>query len=156
MKIRFIFLILLTINQPATAESNLIGEWISDRELSIEYARKHIKMQEKTYQFLEEMLGRMRITFTPSQVKLDLPDWESISLGKHYNMTGFNETYSYQILATTPTKVVILTNAAATTEEALVVIYTFEGDDIMWTYVESFASPIREYFRRAHPEQLSH
>ena len=104
MKIRFIFLILLTINQSVIAEPNLIGEWISDRELSMEYAQKHIRMEKKTYRFLEEMLGRMRVSFTSNQVKIDLPDWESTSLDKRHNMEGFNRTYSYKVLATTLTK----------------------------------------------------
>ena len=77
MKIRFIFLILLAINQSVIAEPNLIGEWISDRELSMEYAQKHIRMEKKTYRFLEEMLGRMRVSFTSSKNR-------SARLGKYF------------------------------------------------------------------------
>lgn len=121
----------------------------------MEYARKHVKMKEKTYRFLEEMLGRMKVTFTQNQVKLDLPDWESSSLGKRQIMIGFNKIYPYQVLATTSSKVVILINAALTVEETLSV-YTFERDDVMWVYVENFISPMREYFRRVHAEPLAH
>ena len=130
---------------------SLIGAWQSDRDRTMAFAAARARLEDKTSLFLSQMMGRLTVRFTATEMLSDMPDWDSEThLGVKSRVTGFREVSRYRILGTTGTQVAILTAAPVTGVETITV-YNFEDANTMWVYVGSASLPsmnIREYFRR--------
>ena len=129
----------------------LVGKWKSDHDLTMRFARERSKMEDKTILFLDQMMGRMNLVFTPSIVSSEMPDWQSESLdGAKANLVGFRESHQYKVLGATADQVAV-DSLEPVTGRRKITVYTFDNEDTMWVYVGSASSQkmnIREYFVR--------
>ena len=135
----------------ARADPSLVGKWRSERELTIAFARDRAKLEDKTLLFIEQMMGRMTLTFTPRRIASEMPDWQSEdAAGNKSNLVGFKETHSYKLLGSTRTQVAIASVEPVTGRHAIT-IYNFDNENTMWVYLGGAPFPemnIREYFVR--------
>jgi hypothetical protein len=129
----------------------LIGKWQSDRELTMTFAKEHGKLSDNTSLFLDQLMGRLTLTFTKSTVFSYLPDTQSTTVeGIKSQLIGFNERNQYKSLATTETQIAILSLEPVTGIKTITT-YNFEDENTMWVYLggRNFSKlNIREYFRR--------
>lgn len=129
----------------------LIGKWKSDHELTMRFARDRAKMEDKTILFLDQMMGRLSLVFTPTQLLAEMPDWQSETAGGvRSQLVGFRESHRYKVLGSTADQVAIMSPEPVTGRQTITV-YNFEGPDTMWVYVAGASFPplnIREYFVR--------
>ncbi len=142
---------LLLASSVALAQPSLRGTWASDAERSTAFNRQFAHLEERTQLFLQQILGRATVEFTPTHVVLNMPDVETTSPdGKKSVPKGFSERRRYRIVSTTPTQVVVETTQPITGAR-VATVYTFDGPDVVWVYL---ASPgfdrlhAREYFSR--------
>ena len=115
------------------------------------FAREHASLENKTLLFLEQMMGRLTLTFAAAQLTSQLPNWESeTSEGVKSQLVGFKETHPYRVVATTRTQVAVVTPEPVTGRQAITV-YNFDNADTMWIYLGGASFPemtVREYFVR--------
>lgn len=145
------FYILLTSLSAQAQIPRIIGKWQSDRDLTMAFAKDHRKLSERTNLFLDQLMGRLTLTFTKSTVSSSMPDSNSTTFeGVKSQLRGFTEKNRYKALAATKTQVAILSLEPVTGIKTISV-YNFEDANTMWVYLggESFPNlNIREYFRR--------
>ncbi len=151
MKNVLVAVVLTLIATASQADPVLLGKWKSDKELTMAFATARAKLEDKTILFLEQMMGRMTITFTQSRITSVMPDWESETAeGVRSNLAGFNESHTYKIIATTPTEVAI-SSVEPVTRRKDITVFHFEDKNTMWVYLGGATFPqmnIREYFVR--------
>lgn len=145
-------LVMIVAAAAAQASPSIEGTWMSNHDLTMAFVRNHAKLEPRTEQFLEQMMGRLTMRFDGSQVAYNLPDWEADIVGKQYHLTGFRETSPYQILFSNDSEVVVKGRQPVTGKE-IVTVYNFIDDNTMWVYQGSAdkGAPdlnIREYFVR--------
>ena len=135
----------------AHADPTLIGKWSSSRELTMAFARDRAKLEDKTLRLLDQMMGRMTVTFTTTRVASHMPDWQSEDIeGKKSNFVGINEVSPYRLLGSNDTQVVIA-SIEPVTRRRVIALYNFEDENTMWVYLGGPTFPqmnIREYFVR--------
>jgi hypothetical protein len=143
--------ILFTTVTVLAQHPKLLGQWKSDRELTMAFAKDYSQLPNKTTLFLEQLMGQMTMTFTKSTIFSYMPDSQSVtSEGVKSQLVGFKEKHPYRVLATTKTQIAILGSEPVTNLQTITV-YNFENDDTMWVYLggRNFSNlNIREYFRR--------
>ena len=78
MKYLFIKMLLLSvISTSAGADSRLIGKWVSDRDMTISFVKKHLKRTDEQLEVLAQMFGRMVIVIDKEgQYSINYPDHE--------------------------------------------------------------------------------
>jgi hypothetical protein len=140
-------LVLVAWSSLASADPQLIGQWISDRDGSATFNEKHAQLQAKTAAFLRDSMGRLVVTFSETEVSYRLPNFTTVIEGKSFPISGFSETHPYVIVATTSSSIAIR-SIEPVSHEPIIVVYNFIADDKAWIYVSSSGSHIREYFRR--------
>jgi hypothetical protein len=135
----------------AHAEPILIGKWKSDRELTMRFAKERAKMEDKSMLFLDQMMGRLTLVFTPTEVSAEMPDWQSQPVGGVKSQhVGFRESHRYNVLGGTEDQVAVDSPELVTGRQRITV-YNFEGPDTMWIYLGGASFPklnMREYFVR--------
>lgn len=134
------------------ANPTLVGKWRSDRERTMQFIEKNVIVEARTRNFLKDMMGRLELTFSESTVRSTLPDWDTTIEGKAHHLVGFDETHPYRVLAIHPSVIAVETTAPVTGKTEIVV-YNFEGPDVMWIYTGGSEkalpeSHFREYFTR--------
>ena len=152
MKSLLAFILLFFSVDSIAANSSLIGEWRSDRELTMSFIKKNLKLEAKREKFLEDIMGRLSITFDKHNVISVLPDHEVIIEGKKYNMAGFTEKSIYTIIASNK-NVVVVSEKENVSGKQVFTSYNFVSADVMWVYTGGADrtlpdSHYREYFRR--------
>ena len=135
----------------AYADPVLLGKWRSDRQLTMQFARDRAKLEDKTLLFLEQLMGKMTVTFSPNRIVSEMPDWQSKNAnGEKSGLAGFKEVHRYKLLATTPTQVAV-SSVEPVTGRRTITVYNFENKNTMWVYLGASAFSemnIREYFVR--------
>lgn len=131
-----------------------VGEWKSDRELTMQFVRERVRAEEKTYRFSEELYGRMTMSIGEDRIRYLLPDFDVEVEGKPFRMTGFDETLPYRIIHESE-KVIVAVGTEPVTGNETITIYNFIGRDLMWIYTGGADKALpeshdREYFRRIH------
>lgn len=144
-------LVFLLAAATSYADPVLLGKWRSDKTLTMGFAIERAKLEDKTVRFLDQMMGRMTLTFSRSRVTSVMPDWESETVeGVKSSLVGFSETHAYKVVATTPTQVAVV-SMEPVTDRRTITVYNFEDKDTMWVYLGGPTFPqmnIREYFVR--------
>lgn len=142
---------LLLFAVPATADPVIVGKWQSDRELTMLFAKEHARLQDKTYLFLEQMMGRMTLSFTAKTIRIEMPDWQSeTAAGGKSQLVGFRETHAYKVIGSSHDQVAVV-SAEPVTGRKRITVYNFEDEDTMWVYLGGGPFPqmnMREYFVR--------
>lgn len=136
------------------AESVLVGERKSDRELTMQFVRERVRADEETYRFSGELYGRMTMSIGEDRIRYLLPDFDVEVEGKPFRMTGFDETLPYRVINESE-KVIVAVGTEPVTGNETVTIYNFIERNLMWIYTGGAdkvfpESHDREYFRRIH------
>lgn len=134
------------------ASPHLDGTWRSSHDLTMAFARKHAKLEERTEHFLDQIMGRLVLRFDGQQVASEMPDWYVEIGGARRHMTGFREVSGYKVLFSNDSVIVVKGRQQVTGKE-VVTVYNFIDDDTMWVYQGGAdkITPdlnIREYFVR--------
>lgn len=142
----------MTLSTAAFSDPMLLGEWRSDRALTMRFIRQNVKIEEKTDKFLDEMMGRLTMKVTKDQVQSILPSWDIQIGNKMHHMVGFNETHPYTIISSND-NVVVVSSVEPVTGKASITIYNFDAPDTMWIYTGGADKALpnshyREYFVR--------
>jgi|JI6StandDraft_1071083.scaffolds.fasta_scaffold778506_1 hypothetical protein len=151
MKHLLIALCLSLLSAVTQAEPVLLGEWKSDKQKTMAFAKAQAKLEEKTYFFLEQIMGQMTVTFSRGRIKSEMPSRPIETLeGAKSNFTGFTETHDYKVLAKTQSQVAISSQEPVTGRK-VITVFNFEDENTMWVYIGGASFPqlnIREYFVR--------
>ena len=135
------------------ADPILIGKWKSDSVLSMKFNREKAIMQDKTALFLDQLMGHMIITFTPTKMITDMPDVDTKSaLGVVSRFRESHESGVYKFLGSTSTQVAI-SAAEPVTGLQKITVFNFEDENTAWIYLGGGNFPdmnLREYFVRQH------
>ncbi len=134
------------------ASPKLDGTWVSSHDLTMAFANKHAKLEERTERFLDQIMGRLVVRFDGKHVASDMPDWDAEIGGERRHMTGFRESTEYKVLFANDNVVVVKGRQQVTGKE-VVTVYNFVDGDTMWVYQDSADKNIpdlniREYFVR--------
>ena len=134
------------------ANPSLVGTWMSSHDLTMAFADKHAKLEERTERFLDQIMGHLTLRFDDKYVASEMPDWDVEISGKWRHMTGFRETTEYKILFSNDNVIVVKGRQQVTGKE-VVTVYNFVDKDTMWVYQDSADKNIpdlniREYFVR--------
>ena len=155
MKTLLAFAILLTSCGVANAcDRTLVGTWKSDRQATMVFAREHAKLQPKTEDFLQALVGHMTLTFSESELHLVMPDIEVPVSGQLRPFAGSEERKPYKVLFCSDSTVVWSAKRSfGTTDEATT--FHFAGPNTVWVYTGSTEPNMpdlhaREYFQRVH------
>jgi hypothetical protein len=148
--------ILFSANCSAEEPSRLLGTWTSDKERTMSFIRERVKLPEKSERFFGEIMGKLEVTFTETEVAYEMPD-VYVTVGDEQRLTeGFREKSSYVVLYENE-KTIIVSGTAPVSGEKEATVYTFVEPDVMWVYIGS-VDPffpnlhIREYFKRNRDE----
>ena len=135
----------------AGADPRLLGTWRSDREASLAFASAHPGLEERTRQFLEQLLDHLTLSFGPHQLTSHLPNVPVKSAtGLVSTLAGFSERHPYEVLSATPREVTVST-VGPVSGQPEVVVFHVEHDDALWVELPSPPMPVtglREYFVR--------
>jgi hypothetical protein len=135
------------------ATPDLVGRWKSDGERSMQFNSERAKLEDKTARFLSQLMGRMSVTFTKTNVTYEMTDWEyQAEGGERRTVKGFRNTFSYRQLGRTPKSVAVRSRDPVTAEESIIVFH-FVDANVFWVYTGRTAESLptehlREYFVR--------
>ena len=152
------FLLLVSLGASAAPKQPaLVGVWKSDRELTMDFARAHNKLEPKAEAFWGDMVGRMTLSVSKSRMESRLPDWDVSIEGKPRHMKGFATSTPYRTIYADQAVVVAVANNPVTGVSE-VTTYNFVSPDIFWIYTgrgadASQGAHLREYFRRQNTPQ---
>ncbi|MEY4562805.1 MAG: hypothetical protein RLZZ618_2082 [Pseudomonadota bacterium] len=135
----------------AHADPSLLGKWKSSHELTMKFNKAHVILEERQLKFLDQMMGRMTLTFAGRSVVSHMDSFMITSMaGKTSKFEGHSTTSAYRLVASTDTEVAV-TGLSAFTAKRQITVHHFVDDDTMWVYVGGEMFPdlhIREYFVR--------
>jgi hypothetical protein len=153
MRFLLIFLVLIAgCMESSTPPNPLLGVWKSDHDLTMEFIRKNVRMEDKAERFLDSLMGHMTLTFSESQMKLVFPDIEVVLPSGTKLTPGFTKSSEYKVIYSS-SQVVVISSTDPKDGKASVTTYNFVIDSLMWAY-SGGADPsvpdihIREFFRR--------
>jgi len=152
MKTSIAFWMISLMSFGADASPSLIGQWRSDRELSSSFIHDHVKLQPKTEKFIKDIMGRLTLTFTKTELSSFLPDFDVVIERKTHSMKGFKTSGPYTVLYSL-SKVVAVSEVEPVTHRTVVTVYNFVDDNTFWIYTGGSDKALpdshyREYFRR--------
>jgi hypothetical protein len=152
MKKLVVFCMFSFLSFGVVASPSLLGQWKSDRDLSISFIHENVKLQPKTEKFIGDIMGRLTLNFTDTEVTSLLPDFNVVIEGKTHEMKGFVSSSSYTVLYSSP-KVVAVSSEEPVTGNTVVTIYNFVDRNTFWVYTGGSDKALpdshyREYFRR--------
>ncbi len=137
----------------AQADPVLEGSWKSDRELTMAFLNKHVKLRELQVESITQLMGRLVMTFTDGKLSEQMPDFDMTLAEKQVHFKGYTFESPYRIVFSNQDEVAAVSNDLFPTGQEKIWIYHFDSPDVMWVYVEG-AGPkyrdmhLREYFRR--------
>lgn len=116
------------------------------------FANAHARLQAKTEDFLQALVGHMTLTFGESEVHLLMPDVEVPMSGQRRLFAGFEERKPYKLLFCNESAVVWSAKRSFRSGDEATT-YNFVGPDSFWVYLGSNESGVpdlhaREYFQR--------
>jgi len=69
IRVYLTIILLITSGAAVSDDPNfLIGSWVSDKETTISYHHEKVKWSEEQYKLFENILGKLRVTFTETTV----------------------------------------------------------------------------------------
>jgi len=153
MKSLLSFVILVAIQSSAFAcERSLVGTWKSDGQATMAFVKEHSKIQQKTEDFLQAMVGHMTLTFSESELHLVMPNIHVPVAGHLRPFAGSEERKPYKVLFCNESMVVWSAKRSfGTTDTATT--FNFVGPNTVWVYTGSTEPGMpdlhaREYFQR--------
>lgn len=116
------------------------------------FSKKNIRHDQKFFELLDRILGRLTLTFTKDQVHSHCPDEDVRIPSNQHPMTSFDTSMPYTVLYTGEKVIVIVDREEATNTER-VHKYNFDSPEVMWVDMggADYLLPNladREYFRR--------
>ncbi|MCB1629247.1 MAG: hypothetical protein KDI48_16070 [Xanthomonadales bacterium] len=140
-------------------EHSLVGTWISDARATMSFNRQHAKLEDRQLQFLDSLMGRLRVEFSATEIHLHMPDFEVEIEGELEPFAGFEEHDSYRVLFCNAHMVVIEAGVPMI-DEREARTYFFVDENSVWTYAGNNNPKlpdlhIREYFVRVRPDLLN-
>ncbi|WP_111264978.1 hypothetical protein [Marilutibacter maris] len=148
----FLAILLAGCSSTNTCDRSLEGIWKSDGQATMAFVRERTKLQPKTEDFLQALVGHMTMTFEGGELHLKMPDIEVPISGQMSPFSGFEERKPYKVLFCSNSTIVWSARQPfGDTDEATTV--NFVDPDTFWVYTGS-ADPkmpdlhTREYFRR--------
>lgn len=151
LKTLFAALTLAAAATAAGADPRLLGTWRSDREASLAFASGHSGLEDRTRQFLEQLLGHLTLSFDPQHLTSHLADVPVRSAtGVVSTLAGFSERHPYRVLSATRREVTVST-VDPVSGQPEVVVFHGENGDALWVELPSPPMPVtglREYFVR--------
>ncbi len=123
------------LEQKRLYDPRLIGNWISDKERTLEHFPEHLSDPQK--EKLSSLFGKLRVTYTPTEYTTELD--------------GQIETFPYTVLGLDQHSVVIRDDSAPNPDLDILEMSTFskihfDGPDSYWVITE--IGGLTEYFRR--------
>jgi hypothetical protein len=152
MKIQVLPLLAVLLCPVASAcEPSISGEWQSDGERTMAFARNRTKLEPRQESFLAALMGHMTMEFSEGQLRLRFPDLKVPVKGELKPFAGFEIEQPYKILFCNDRMTVVQSTRSDGADD--VTTYYFVGPDEMWAYTggDDPAIPdmhLREYFRR--------
>ena len=135
----------------------LEGTWRSDHDWTMAYLDRNVKMGERQREGVDQMMGRLVVTFDGETASAKMAAWTVALDGEAHRMPGVDERMPYETLHCND-KVVVTRSMTSIAGREHVVVHNFDSADVMWVYVggadsELPDSSFREYFRRIGPAQ---
>lgn len=133
-------------------DRNLTGTWKSDKQMTMSFVRENAKLQRKTVEFLQAIVGHMTFTFSERELHLAMPDIEAPVAGKLRPFAGIEERKPYKVLFCGDSMIVWSAKGSfSNADEATT--FNFVGPDTIWVYTGSTQAGVpdlhaREYFQR--------
>ena len=124
-----ILIIILILGCSDSSDDRLIGTWVSDKEKTLSQFREQGISNDKLYDFLNDNLGKLKITYTPYKAII--------------NFDGTITEEKYEILGKDHDSIAIKGKSAFGEDE--ISILTFD-DNYFYTYSE--LGGYVEYFRK--------
>ena len=126
------------------------GTWRSSLKLTQEFNLKNAILEQKTTEFLNQIIGHTTIKYKKDTFTISDSDREIIVEGGPSSWDGINQTWQYNILAQNEQKIVM--EATDPTERLHIITLHFINEDTYWVYLGSTKEfehlNIREYFAR--------
>lgn len=137
----------------AQAQPVLVGQWKSDAVRTIQFNKERARLDDKKFEFLSQLMGKMTVTFTEDLVAYDMPDGNMrFGGGQTHWFQGFKETHPYSQIGHTRNTVAVRSTTPVSGNDSITV-YNFEDANTMWVYLggadNGFPEEhLREYFIR--------
>jgi hypothetical protein len=153
MKSLLSFIILIAIQSGAMAcERSLVGTWKSDGHATMAFVRENSKIQQKTEDFLQALVGHMTLTFSKNELHSVMPNIQVPVAGHLRPFAGSDERKPYKVLFCSNSMIVWSAKRSfGTTDTATT--FNFVGPNTVWVYTGSTEPNVpdlhgREYFQR--------
>ena len=132
----------------------LQGVWVSDKEKTMEFMKKHTKLNEMQYAAFEQLFGNVEIEYMESKLKKKtLP--HSIRNVRTDEITEIDENIEVEDLKVIGTAgdSIAVQGSVGLSSTYITTLHLLDGDEYYWIYVaDVFGSKstlnIREYFRK--------
>jgi hypothetical protein len=148
----------------SSCDRRLIGTWKSDAKATMAFVKEHAKLQNKTVDFLQALVGHMTLSFDQHELRALMPDIEVPVSGELRPFAGSTQRKPYKVLFCNESTVVwsarrsfdtylsIALRAAGDTGKDATTFHFIDADKF-WVYLGSTSSKApdlhaREYFYR--------
>ena len=135
---------------PKDLQKKLLGTWVSDREKTTEFNKKHSILKPKQMEFLSKGSGHLVLEYKKgNMVREYMPKYSYILGGKEIkNDEEWEETKPYKILGYTESSIIIESENQIFGK--MIFTIQFEDDNTYWIYLSGnmFNLHAREYFKK--------
>ena len=116
------------------------------------FVRENARLQRKSEDFLQAIVGHMTLTFHKSELHLFTPDIEVPVSGEKRPFAGFEERKPYKVLFCSESMIVFSTKRSFNNAYEATT-FNFIGPDTVWVYMGTTNLGVpdinaREYFQR--------
>ena len=127
-----ILIVLTLLPTFALACPNLIGKWESSLELFNEFNRKHALIEDKSWQFYEQLVGRTYIEFDGENSVTSMDEIGELIIGeKAYPWNSDPITSKYEVIGCSTSVMVV---KSWMNNEPVFSKLNFEDKDTFWSY----------------------
>ena len=131
MKAKVIFLLSI-FTVPSYACPSLDGVWKSSLSMSRDFNISRSKIEERTREFRDQIIGKSSVTYIDSVVNFTYKKIPEIVIqGKKYPWDSFDITSAYEVLGCTENQLVMKWSAFDTN---FITTLNFENDSVYWVY----------------------
>ncbi len=143
----------LNVSENISACDKLYGKWQSSKELSMQYNERSKKLTDEQKQFLEQILGYMKLSFSKDKIYQMSSETIIVELDdKKINFSFEEEVYTYDVISCAPKKIKI--KYYLNDQDIVVSNLNLINDDLYWI-ASPFLPASREYFVRMDLEEKS-
>lgn len=145
-------LVSMPCSSVVACDLSLVGTWKSDGPTTMAFLRDNAKLQPKTMEFLEALMGHMTLTFSDSELHQVMPDIEVPVDGELRPFSGSDERKPYKLLFCGESTIVWSARRPFGSADGATT-FNFVGPDTVWVYTGSTEPGVpdlhaREYFQR--------